>query len=135
MIHSIGALRRRRAGYARYADLIVAQIDAIQAEDLERFRSLAEERDAVARQIDEAPEQEADGTEEDRVDPDEIDRLMGEVRLLLERCREHDARLRDQITRMRDEAREALGRLERRRPHVEAYVRAQDAASRVDVRL
>ncbi len=136
MIHPIGALRRRRAGYARYADLIVAQIEALQAEDLERYRSLAEERDELARQIDAVQGPEVDGAEdEDRVDPDEIDRLMGEVRLLLERCREHDARLRDQITRMRDEARDALGQLERRRPHVEAYVRAPDPATRFDVRF
>lgn len=136
MIHAVGALRRRRAGYAQYAELMVAQIEALRADDLERFQALAEERDAVARRIDAIVDDEPDDADsEDQSDREEIERLIGEVRLLLEQCREHDARLREEIVRLRDDARDALGQLDRRRPQVEAYVRAPDAATRFDVRL
>ncbi|MFS8636626.1 MAG: hypothetical protein FWJ74_00980 [Gemmatimonadota bacterium] len=136
MIYPVGALRLRRAGYARYAELIVAQIEALRADDLERFRALAEERDAVARRIDAIVDDDLTGDDsEDRANREEVDRLIGEVRLLLEQCRDHDQQLREELARMRDEAREALGDLDRRRPQVEAYVRAPDAGTRFDVRL
>lgn len=157
MTRSVGALRRRRAGYARYAELIVAQIEAVDADDLDRFRSLAEERDELARRIDadEDPGVGAAGGDEDADEAlamaalgglayghtadegaREVEHLLGEVRLLLERCREHDARLREKLARLRDETRESIRDLERRRPGVQEYLQpTPERQARFDVRL
>lgn len=109
--------------FGRYAELLVKQLEALDAGDLDAFTRLAAARDAVATRIDalEHPEEVADG------DPD-----VEEVRRQLLRCAGMDARLRQRLAALRTGALDDVRDADRARSASSGYGSVAATGSHVD---
>lgn len=96
-----GALRWLADAYARYAHLVLAQLQALDTGDLDRVATLAAQRDALAGEIDgRKPLAELDGAA--------ADRFLAEARHNLMRAAEADRSLRRRLRELKQESREAI---------------------------
>jgi hypothetical protein len=109
--------------FGRYAELLVKQLEALDAGDLDAFAQLASARDAVAHRIDtlEHPADVGDG------DPD-----VEEVRRQLRRCAEMDARLRQRLAALRTGALDDVRDADRARSASAGYGSVAATGSHVD---
>lgn len=110
--------------YARYAGLVVAQLEALEAGDLEALEPLARRRADLAGEI----EQAAAGV------PDAA-RYAVDVRVQLERCHAADVRLRARLGTLRADALAAVRRIGRDTAAARSYVHAALPGARLDVEL
>ena len=97
-----GALRWLADAYARYAHLVIAQLEALDDGDLDRFAGLAVERDALATTIDGQKPALSD------LGP-AADRILAEARHNLMRAADADRSLRRRLSEMSAESRAAIG--------------------------
>jgi hypothetical protein len=112
---------------ARYAELILMQLEALGADDFLTFDACAEERDVVAGAIEALQPEVGDGTSLDAA------ALVAEQ---FARCDEADRLLVGRLAAMRAEAAAALDEHDARRPRVLAYgSAAPPTPGSVDVRL
>lgn len=169
---TVARLRRRRDGYARYSELILAQLEALDADDFDALRALADERDSLAARIDRGEAVDIDPGPSVNIDPgqsvnidpgqsveassgdaafekpaddgashganpedESVDWLHSEIRMILETCRDREARLRERLLQARDDALGAVRSHEERAPRIQGYAEPAGRASRVDVRL
>ena len=107
----------RAQDFARYADLIRRQIDALAADDLDEVARLGAERDRLAARID---------SPRDRDD---------EVIAMLDRCAELDARFIAMLIARRNAAFEDLRASDERRSGLRAYGSTPVATPALDLRL
>lgn len=156
MSQRLERLRRKRDGYARYAEIVHAQLEALNADDMDAFARLAVVRDALAVRIDSGEEIETEsvprgesaghdhaaglrggGAALDRAEgPETAARLLTEARHHLEMCLERDEQLRLRLRAMREETREAIQELDVRGSQLGRYLQTGTGGStRLDIRL
>ncbi|HEY8484275.1 MAG TPA: hypothetical protein VIL13_06680 [Longimicrobiales bacterium] len=125
-------LRRRRDGYARYAALLGQQVEALEQGELSRFEELADRRDALARELDQAGAVPVQEVGAGLADP-EVERLVAEIRQTLERCRAVELEVRERLRRLRDDTLQAIQALDERRGVIERYAPAGERRGRLDL--
>ena len=110
--------------YGRYASLIAAQLDALDAGDSSAFENLSRERDALADTIDaiHAHERPAHGQ-------------LEELRALVQTCVNADKRLRARLDALRSEHLGQAKQIDANRAAIRSYVPAAHAGKRLDLRL
>lgn len=118
---------KRRTGladaYARYAELISAQLDAIEAGDLDAFAGFTRERDAVARSIDSIhAEDPAAGTD-----------IASELLPRLEAALTLDVRLRERLDRIHEESLAGAQSIDRNRAAIRSYGAPAGAGTNLDL--
>jgi hypothetical protein len=120
---TISPLEPRADAFGRYAELLVKQLEALDAGDLDAFARLATARDAVATRIDtlEHPDEIVDD------DPD-----AEEVRRQLRRCAEMDARLRQRLAALRTGALDDVRDADRARSARSGYGSVAATGAHVD---
>ncbi|HLU24510.1 MAG TPA: hypothetical protein VKZ58_02205 [Longimicrobiales bacterium] len=130
-------LRRRIQAYARYASLMHAQIEALDAGDLDRFTSLSEDRRRVAAEVD------GDGLTPDGqgaalasgADDPVIGELIRAARRELMKCLEADRQIDERLRRMRKESLDRIRSLDASQHGVQSYVRTEPTRPALDVRF
>lgn len=119
----------RRTGladaYARYADLITAQIDAIESGDHDVFVSLTQERDQVARDI--------DGMHAE--DPVSSAETAREERPRLEAALAADVQLREKLSAIQHESLDGARSIDRNRDAIRSYGAPAETGARLDLSL
>lgn len=134
------SLRLRLNAYSRYAMLLTEQLEAIQEEDMERFSSLAKQRDRVAEDLGALPEPgmaRGNGTVRRGTDDEsgEAAGLREAVSRQLDRCMVLDREVRRRLTALREETRAAIRDLDRNRPRVRKYFgEPSRSAPTIDIR-
>lgn len=127
-----GSLRWLADAYARYAHLVLAQIQALDEGDVDRVESLAAERSALAAEIDGADAARA-------LETPGGERLLAAVRHALTRAAEADARLRRRLGELRSETREAIGETDHAAQRIATLARSYGNpapnGSRIDLSL
>lgn len=131
-------LRRRIEAYARYASLMHAQLEALDAGDLDRFTSLTEDRRRIAAEVDgegSAPAgQDAPFAAE--ADDPAIDALIRAARRELMRCLEADRRIDERLRRMRKESLDRIRGLDASQHGIHSYAQAEEPSRpALDVRF
>jgi len=127
---SAGALRWLADAYARYAHIVLDQLTALEAGDLDRVASLGAQRDALAAEIDgHTPVEQPIGPA--------AERLLAEMRHHLLRATEADRSLRKRLRDLRAESKEAIdeaGRAADRTAEVgKSYAPPTAPGGRIDV--
>ncbi len=110
--------------YARYAALIIAQLEALEAGDIEALEPLARQRADVAGEIEETT---AAAGDEARTDV--------AARVQLERCHAADVRLRARLGTLRADALAAVRRIGRDAAAARSYIDVAPPGARLDVEL
>ena len=111
---------RLEQAFERYAAVIAAQIEALDAGDLDALEPLARRRDELAAEIERA-------TEDAGTDP--------AVRVALDRCRTADVRLRAKIATLRTHALDAVHRAARDASAARSYAGPATPGARLDIEL
>jgi hypothetical protein len=134
--HHRDALRSRVDAYRRYAELLAAQLSALEGGDLDAFDALAELRDRLAEEIDAGPTLPSEWRHDPTAPSDpEVDRLLVEAQHALARCAEADQLVRQRLQGLRAETLAAIRSIEGRQPAVRQYLEADAPSGRLDVRL
>ena len=110
--------------YGRYATLISAQLEALDAGDSSAFEDLSRERDALADTIDAIHEQERPAHGQ-----------LEELRTLVQQCVNADRKLRARLEQLRSEHLGQAKQIEANRAAIRSYVPAAQAGNRLDLRL
>jgi hypothetical protein len=125
--HSFGSKRdglaQRLEVYSRYAAVVRAQEEAIQAGDLERFTELGEVRQGLQEELD------ADSSGEDleeALGSPEGRALMEQVRTSLQSALARDQRIRKALGGLRGDLAGSLRSMESRRGQVGSYLELQE---------
>jgi len=130
------ALRSRVDAYRRYAELLAAQLAALEGGDLDAFDALAELRDRLAAEIDAGPALPPEWQHDLATASDpEVDRLVAEAQHALAQCAEADRNVRQRLQGLRAETLAAIRSIDGRQPAVRQYLEADAPAGRLDVRL
>lgn len=120
----------RLDAYSRYAEILAAQLDALEdAEpDLDRFHSLTLARAAVAQEIDAAGPL--------AVDSPEIQDLVHRIRDQIHECRRTDAAVLERLGQLKQDTARALHTLDGRKNARAGYqVAGPGDGARLDVKL
>jgi hypothetical protein len=119
----------RRTGladaYGRYADLINAQIDAIDAGDLDSFASLTRERQDLARDIDGMHSADPDGSAD----------AAREALPRMEAALADDVRLREKLAAIQSESLDGARSIDRNREAIRSYAMPAGLGENVDLSL
>lgn len=109
--------------YSRYAELITAQISAVEAGDLEAFATFTRERDAIARSIDSIHAQ----------DPGSASELARSLLPQLEAALVLDVRLRERLEAIHHESLAGAQSIHRNRGAIRSYSTPAEAGARFDL--
>ncbi len=121
---------RRLDACGRYARILVDQLSALdeEAPDLDRFHALAQERTAVAREI--------DGLAVPPAGDPELDDVVARMRARLAECWRTDQALLSRLAHLRDDTGRALRGLESRKAARDTYaLTGGEDAAHLDVKL
>lgn len=110
--------------YARYAGLVVAQLEALEAGDLDALEPLARRRAELAGEIERTAAEAPDAARSDVA-----------ARVQLERCHTADVRLRARLGTLRADALAAVRRIGRDTAAARSYVNSALPGARLDVEL
>jgi len=111
--------------YARYADLIAAQLAAIENDEFDEFTSLTHEREALARSIDSMH----------AVDPDGSAEIARAAMSHLEAALAADVMLRERIDRIQNDSLDGARAIGRNRKAIRSYAAPAETGARVDLSL